>query len=509
MADIDTCKKLTVITTDFGADCDDQKAVSGLIAGLKQGEEIAFIVNGPQPRLAADAIAQAYHEATGNYPLITTGKQFGEDKIPPTRIYSLVNGTSMEASSAFINNVLVSPDQFQHKIEQDIKAAKIRQFEQVTLAPLQSDLEYYNPTRLAGDQVFQKQWAKVVKTSTTQFQRDEGIYKGNNYQKSAPGVADNYTVMLQAQGFVQVYFDGAVAKDPKFLMTKTQPDLPGIENSIATYIELKQVPWLNMAGKPGTTPTAEQMHAGMFISDAQVPFGVHVSGENPAGFGAERIMKEVCGISREDQKYDISIAPVNTELKIFAQQVLTVLLMLHPEIMDVQQMQGVLHSAMMDTLQKFGQQRGISEPKLENFALIFERARAKDGLGLNAYGYMNAFKELLFKEHPLVKEITDIADEEKNRLRADGKSHMETMASILGELGARAVMYDAVAVEASRVVKANPQLREHFTEEGTRIINISKSAVDTLKKQNLTLYTLFEDGVRTGLARDGGQLAVP
>ena len=70
-------------------------------------------------------------------------------------------------------------------------------------------------------------------------------------------------------------------------------------------------------------------------------------------------------------------------------------------------------------------------------------------------------------------------------------------------------MYDAVAVEASRVVKANPQLREHFTEEGTRIINISKSAVDTLTEHNLTLYTLFEDGVRTGLARDGGQLAVP
>ncbi|MEH2300161.1 MAG: hypothetical protein V7K88_14385 [Nostoc sp.] len=122
---------------------------------------------------------------------------------------------------------------------------------------------------------------------------------------------------------------------------------------------------------------------------------------------------------------------------------------------------------------------------------------------------MNTFKELLFKEYPLIKEITDIADEEKNRPRADGKSHMETMASILGEQGARAVMYDAVAVEASRVVKANPQLREYFTEEGTRVINISKSAVDTLKEQNLTLYTLFEDGVRTGLARDGGQLAVP
>ncbi len=199
--------ELTVVTTDFGADCDDQKAVSGLIAGLKAGTEIAFIVNGPQPRLAAAAIAEAYHEATGAYPLITTGRQFGEDKKPQDRIHSLLDGTSIGASSALVDNVLVSPDQFQSKI-------------------------------------------------------------------------------------------------------------------------------------------------------------------------------------------------------------------------------------------------------------------------------------------------------------ADGKSHMETMASELGKLGARAVMYDAVAVEASRVVRNNSELRQYFTEEGTGILNTSADAVKSLKEKNRAVYAVFEDGVRTGLTRDGGQLAI-
>ena len=498
-------KKLTVVTTDFGADCDDQKAVSGLIAGLNTGEEIAFIVNGPQPRLAAAAIAQAYHKKTGNYPLIAVGKQFGDDALPSDRVYSLTDGTPIESSSSFIDTTLVSPEQLQGKIDQDVRDGKIRQFEQVTLAPLHGDSEYYNPARLSEDQAFQEQWRKIQKTSTTQFQREKGVYKGNNYQKSAHGVADGYIAMLQDQGFTQVYFDGAVAKDPKFLITMTQPELPGIEKAVATYVELKQVPWLNMAGKPGTTPTADAMHAGMFTSDAQVPFGVHVSGANPAGFGAERIMKEVCGIPPNTEQYEESIVPINAELGNFDQQVLTKLREQHPEIADVRQMRAELHRAMVDTLQKFGQERGIGDPKLEHFTEIFERAKTK-GTPLNAYGYMKQFKELLFKENPLAREITEIADAEKNRPRADGKSHMETMASILGKKGARGVAYDAVAVEASRVVKENRLLREHFTEDG--VINISAENVNNLKKRNTKLYDTFERGVRSGLSRDGGQLAI-
>lgn len=57
----DILRKLKIVTTDYGADCDDQKAVSDLIESLRSEDgDIAFIVNGPHPQLAAQAIAEKY-----------------------------------------------------------------------------------------------------------------------------------------------------------------------------------------------------------------------------------------------------------------------------------------------------------------------------------------------------------------------------------------------------------------------------------------------------------------
>jgi 8-oxo-dGTP pyrophosphatase MutT (NUDIX family) len=506
--------KLTVVTTDFGVDCDDQKAVSGLISGLEEGDDIAFIVNGPRPRLAAAAIAQKYRDATGRYPLIATGEQYREAEIPEDRIYSLLDGSSIVGGSAsFIDGVLVPAERFMRTIDADIKSGRIKKFEQIVVAPLRSDAEYYTPLRpeLAGDVEFLARWKSVEKAATTQFQRAGAQSCGGfNYMRSSAGVADGYIAMLEDQEFVQVYFDGAVAKDPEFLILMRQPRLPGVEEAVRAYIALKQVSWLSMTEEPGKLPGVEDMHAGMFTSDAQLPFGVHVSAANPAGFGAQRLLKEVCDVvpATEPAKYAAIMGQINAELENFDRQVLLILQRQHPEVTDLKTMRGLLHDAMVDALREFAGRRGIigEGTPVGDFKALFDGA-ARQGKPLNAYEYMTEYKSVLFERSPLSREITEIAEKEMDKTRTDGRSYRDVMTSIIGSGGARAVVYDAVAVEASRAVRSNPLLQRHFS-VGDRIINITMESVRRLRETNPDLYEDFKRDVVSGLVRDGGRTAM-
>jgi NUDIX domain len=502
--------KLTVVTTDFGADCDDQKAVSGLISSLGPGEEMAFIVNGPRPRSAAAAIAEKYHDATGHYPLLTLVQQFGEDKLPEDRVYSLVSATPIGGKNlSSISSLRVTTERFQRAIDAQIRKGKINQFEQIVLAPLRSDWEYYNPTRseLSRDADFQERWESVQKVATTQFQWAGGRCSGNNYMKSAAGVADRYTAMLHRYGFVQVYIDGTVAKDEEFLMPMRQPRLPGVGKAIEAYIALKQVPWLHMTEDLGKLPDARHMHAAMFTSSAQVPFGVHVSATNPAGFGAQRALKEVCGIDpvTEPEKYTATMRRINAELDHFDRQVLTILRMQHPEVADVPEMRAAMHAAVVDALQDFARRKGLigNGGSVDDFKHLFDLAKRKNH-PLNAYQYMQEYKEILFGRSPLTRAITEIAEAERDKPRPGGQSHADVMASILGSEGARAVMYDAVAVEASRAARRNPKLWRHFA-DGDKIINITQESVRRLRETDPALHKEFQMDVVSGLVKDGGR----
>src|ERR1700722_5765757 len=107
-----------VTTTDFGADCDDQKAVSDAIEGLATEEDMGFIVSGPHPAVAAAAIAEKYFLKKGHYPLIALGRQFEKDQRPENQIYSLVDGTPMvEKTSAA---VFLAPEDFQRAVDAQI-----------------------------------------------------------------------------------------------------------------------------------------------------------------------------------------------------------------------------------------------------------------------------------------------------------------------------------------------------------------------------------------------------
>ncbi|MBY5775280.1 hypothetical protein HFN63_35615 [Rhizobium leguminosarum] len=86
---------LSVINTDFGGDCDDQKAISQHIAALGPNDQSFFVVSGPHPQRASEAIAQAYYAKTGKYPVVALGQQFEAQKVPEEKIFSLINSERM------------------------------------------------------------------------------------------------------------------------------------------------------------------------------------------------------------------------------------------------------------------------------------------------------------------------------------------------------------------------------------------------------------------------------
>lgn len=523
-------KTLRIIKTDFGADCDDQKAMSDIIAktgfaghiddrkavldmiaAVKPDETLAFIVSGPHPDLAAAAIAEQYHAKTGGWPLLTLGQQFEEDKKSAREIYSLADGGSMADKT--VDVPLLSQEDFQAALRGLIASGKIATVEQVIIAPLHSTYEYFNPASDAAkaDADFQAAWATVQKTATLQFQRlEDGTCKGNNYQKSEPGIAEGFLDLLKQDGVNAVFFDGAVAKAPEFLMNVTQPTQPGLQRACESYMAAMQVPWLYMTQPIGVTPGAEHMHTGMFTAGAQFPFGVHLAAGTPAGFGAERALKEICGITRaETAKYDAAMAPINAELDRFDAAVLAKLQEKHPEIDSVATMRAEMHRGMLAALLSFAQKKGVAAEgeMIETFTGLFAAAKEK-GIKLNPYNYMGEYSQELYAQSPLTKEITEIAAAEAGR-EFNGKTHTQIMAGALSAHGARAIIYDAVCVAAGDLVRGNASLAAHFNNSAfPNVINITAERIAKLKEQDAPLYAAFAEDIRKALTLDGAVLAV-
>lgn len=507
--------KLKIVTTDFGADCDDQKAISDLIESRDTtATTLAFIVSGPHPHLAAQAIAEKYHAKFNAYPLIALGKQFEDDKKAAEEIFSLTDGLPMTEKPA-LAPVLTLED-LQTAIDSEITSGKYDQFEQIVLAPVHSTLEYYNPGRASAiaDAALQKQWNHIQKLATLQFQRTEdGHCKGNNYQKSAPGVADDLLSLLEQNSIETVFFDGAVSKLPEFLMRVTQDKQIGLQKAAESYIAAMQVPWLYMTEPMGVTPSAPALHAGMFTAASQFPFGVHVSAGTPAGFGAERALKEICGITRDDpEKFAAAFKPIAEELERFDSAVLQSLQQQHPSVTSVAQMREEMHQGMLKALQRFAEQKGIVKPeeKIETFTDLFAEAKNKE-VKLNPYGFMSEFEKTLFTVSPLIKDITTLAVAEARRPH-NGQNHIQIMSSALAAHGARATVYDAVTIAAADVIRENGELRPFFNKKAdTRapVIDVSVAAIQQLKVDRSDLYAAFVNGIRERLTLDGTALAQP
>lgn len=507
----------TIVATDFGADCDDQKAISQAIAALGPREEIAFVVGGPHPPRAAEAIAQSYHEKAGKYPIVALATQFEQNKVPEDKIFSLKNGEAMLGQE--VNGFKpVGLEEFHKNIDYRIKNGNVKSLRQCVFCPLHKHDEYYNPaSRLESDPALKSAWEKLPKTAVVQFLRtasDDGKtfkYRGNNFQKSGDGVSQEFTEMLAAQGYKTTYFDGSVSKDAEFSLSVRPGKLPGVEKAAASYTEGLQVPWANMPGKSGTTPAISQMHVGMFTKKAEVPFGAHVTGGTDAGFGVERLAKEVCGISTEDERYAGFTDNIGRELDRFDRQVLSELHERMPERknLDLASMRALMHADMAATLRDFADEKGLAGKPIANFKQLATTAK-DNGVELNAYGYMPDFKKRLFEKSPLVEEITSIAEREANRRGPDGKTHLDRMTGILQGYDVRAVVYDAVALAASNVLERNPDLAAYF-KEADGACNVTSAKVGSLRnstsKPDRALFQKFVGGIRDEMTRDGGAMA--
>lgn len=503
---------LYVINTDFGGDCDDQKAISQHIAALGPNDRSFFIVSGPHPKQAAEAIAQAYYAKTKKYPDVAFGQQFEQQKVPEEKIFSLINSEPMHKQKVD-GFEAVTLEVLKTKIDNAIKHGNFAQLEQCVFGPLHGDNEYYNPfSRLSSDLTLKKSWEALPKTAVVQFQRDPDDsggfkYSGNNFQKSKPDISEKFNAMLSDQGYTRTYFEGAVAKEPDFLLSARQEKLPGIEKAIATYMENLQVPWAGMPGKSGTTPAPGQMHAAMFTPKGEVPFGVHAAGAIPPGFGVERLAKEVCGTPSGTEDFAKLTAKIDQELDRFDGQVLQQLHKQRPDLVDIDvpTMRADMHSAMMSGLEKFAEKKGVPGASLANFKEFFDAAKER-GIKINPFTYMDEFKEILFRENSTIKEITAIAQEQAGIPGPDGKSHLNKMTSILGSSGARAVMYDAVTLAAAHIVGKRPELAAYFAErDGAR--NVTQTKVADLRNSKPNLYKKLANGIRDELTRDGGVLA--
>lgn len=502
---------LSVINTDFGGDCDDQKAISQHIAALGSNDQSFFVVSGPHPKRASEAIAQAYYAKTGEYPGVALGQQFEAQKVPEEKIFSLINSHPMRTQKVE-GFEPVTLEVLQTEIDNAIRHGNFAQLQQCVLGPLHKDEEYYNPaSRLASDPILRENWEALPKKAVVQFQRtpdDSGGFKysGNNFQKSKPGVPDKFNAMLSEQGYTRTYFEGSVAKLPDFLLSVRQEKLPGIEKAASTYMENLQVPWSSMPGRSGTTPEPEQMHVAMFTPKGEVPFGVHVAGAIPPGFGIERLAKEVCGVPPGTEDFVKLTAKIHQELDRFDAQVLQQLQKQRPNLVytDVATMRADMHRAMMGALQEFAEKK-VPGASFTSFKQLFDAAKASN-VKLNPFTYMDEFNEILFKENPEIKHVTSIAQEQAGLPGLDGQSHLDKMTSILGSYGARAVMYDAVTLAAAHTLEKRPELAAHFADtDGAR--NVSQAKVASLQDSNPDLYRELSNSIRAELSRDGGALA--
>ena len=98
-------------------------------------------------------------------------------------------------------------------------------------------------------------------------------------------------------------------------------------------------------------------------------------------FGAERALKEICGITRnEGAAYDAALAPIAAELDRFDAAVLAKLQQNHPEITSVADMRAELHRGMRVALQSFAEKKGIAAQGETTGSIndLFKAANAKN-----------------------------------------------------------------------------------------------------------------------------------
>ncbi len=281
----------------------------------------------------------------------------------------------------------------------------------------------------------------------------------------------------------------------------------GLQKAAESYISAMQIPWLYMTEPLGVTPSPCAMHAGMFMAAAQFPFGAHVTGATSAGFGAERALKEVCGITKDEQdKFDRAFRPIAEELERFDNIVLQKLQKHHPHINTLSQMREEMHRSMIAALQSFSEQKKIVSDgeKIEKFTDMFTLAKARN-IPLNNYDFMSEFETFLFAASSVTKDITAIATAESRRTH-DGKNHIQILSNTLTAHGARATIYDAVTIAAAEIIRENGELKHFFNSRAggkSTIINISNASLERLNADRSDLYAAFVNGVRKKLTLDG------
>ncbi|MBX5242848.1 hypothetical protein [Rhizobium sp. NLR22b] len=493
------------VTSDFGAECDDQKAWSQFVAQLKPGDEVFVMAGGPQPSQAARAMAQAVWKKTGRYPVTAEATQFEGHKTPKEKIFSLVDGKPIH-DQELPGFSKVRRSEWQQKIDEAVMSNKFSKLEIVIISPIFAKDEVYDVSRADTDPRLATSLKMLSKTAILQMIRKEGKLNAYNYTKSAPGLPEQFHEAAVQAGFTMTYVDGNTAKDNAFKISARQPNLPGVENSIGFYIENLQVPWVNMPGPTGTVPEPEQMHVTMLTPKGEYPCLFHMSGAYTYGFGRERLAKDICAIT-DTKEYERFSSKAEKELNRFDTEVLK---SLYGEECNVSEIRKEMRTAMLDALNKYAEEKGVTG-RFEDFESFFgavnkKAEETKTKPVASPFTYIKDFTEILFRDNSRYKEITDRAQELADRAGPDGKSHVNEMAAIIKDYNAQAVSFDAVTLAASHTIHKDPQLIMHFTErDGVRVVNPDK--ISALRKSNPHLYETLVTGVRAEMTLDGTAMA--
>lgn len=498
------------IISDLGPDCDDPALV---LLALKQGnpqDKYYFVVSGPHPELAAKAIAQAA-QSMNRQCTIALGTTFEQDKFPKENMFSLINDRPIADQPVEFKTV--SLDDRQRLIREDRYGGRVREFRQIVVGPLHKDNEFYDiSSERASDPVLKELLKHIKNKRVAQFQRiDKGAdgfaYKTNNAEKSDPAVLARFTHTSATKSHHTTYVEGDVSKIPELLLSAQQKKNPGLEKYIAAYSETAQATWAYLAGDNGATPGPQDMRFGMFTPKGIFPYCVHVSGKSAQGFGLQRFAGQVCDIPVDSPRFEEMAGKINGELDRFDRQVLAELHNGHPEFanLDIGAARRQMHDASLETLNDFARSKGHVGKEFADFKEFFDHPVAAK---VSAYGYSAEIETKLLGSSPLVKAITDIAAEQARIPRDDGKSHLNRMTEIFSHYGARAVMYDAIALAASNTAEGSPELASHFKERDGAF-NITAPKVEQLRNEKPELFRAFVGGTREQIELTGLVFAEP
>ena len=494
-----------IVTSDYGAECDDQKAWSQFVTHLQERDAVFVMAGGPQPSEAARAMAQAVKNKTDRYPVTAEATQFEGHKTPKEKIFSLADGKPIY-DQKLPGFAPVEREEWQGRIDDAVKSNKFSKLEIVIISPIFAGNEVYDVSRAKSDPELAASLDRLTKTANIQMIRKDGEFQAYNYTKSAAGLPEKFQEMAAQAGFTMTFVDGNSAKDNAFKISARQPVLPGVENSIGFYMENLQVPWASMPGPTGTVPRPEQMHVTMLTSKGEYPCLFHMSGAYTHGFGRERLAKDICAIS-DKSEYESFSKKAEEELDRFDKEVLKSLL---GEKCNVPAMRRKMHTAMLSALNTFAEEKGV-QGQFGSFKDFFDRVdkMAKETNSepvVSPFKYIDDYKAVLFRDNAWYKEITDHAQDCAGRVNPDGKSHVGEMAAIIKNYNAQAVSFDAVTLAAAHAIENDSQLAAHFTEQdGVRVVNPAKIA--DLREVNRGLHDKFVSAIRAEMTRDGTAMA--